>query len=382
MDDKIRRSRPGNPFPNRGSNRWTYAGTGVFATTQQQQEATTHFDNAPALRVYGPHARRIATLIAINPGLAQRLLCAPTRVIHAVGAFLHLADSGTDPDVAATLHDTDPRALLRLAIPGCPPTLFRALDRAGSIVGSRVFYQRIASISAGPYGNLIVDGSGRIDDRLLRHIETLAEAADPAVASLPPSLLSDPSIAEAVGAVASLLRASGLDPDAAMRGIPANAGIEAVFRRLKKQVSALRAPSVQPMVVSPLRQILSIGELRALGRRLDLCVSSPQHGGVHHWMRLIGGESLYLTHEAHPVLIELRRSGRGVWHLEDARAAHNRPVFPPARREIIELLRLGGQNVVPVDPAEGLVTLSCRSDTMFEQWERSLGAELAALDDG
>jgi len=347
---------------------------------QCHQGATTHNDNAPALRAFGPHARRVAALIATHPALAQRLLCAPVRVVHVVGAFLHLAATGPDAAIAAALHDEDPRALLRQAMPGCPSTLFRALDRAGSTVSSLAFYQRVASISVGPYAHLIVEGSGRIDDRVLRHIETLAQTGDSAVASLPPSLLSDPPIAEAVGAVASLLRASGLDPDAAMRGLPANAGIGGVFRRLRKLVSTLRAPSLGVSINAPLQQIMSIGELRAIGRRLDLCVSSPMHGGVEHWMRLIGGESLFLTHEAQPVLIELRRSGRGVWHLEDARAAHNRPVFPPARREIVELLRAGGLSVVPISPAESLVTLACRSDMMFEEWDRTLGAELAALD--
>jgi len=179
----------------------------------------------------------------------------------------------------------------------------------------------------------------------------------------------------------SLLRASGLDPDTALRGLPVSAGIGAVFRRLRKLISTLRAPIAEASIDAPLRQIMTIGELRQLGRRLDLCVVSPMHGGVQHWMRLIGGESLYLTHADHPALIELRRSGHGVWHLEDARAAQNRPVYPPARREIIELLRASGLPVVAVDPAEGLVTLACRSDTMFEQWDRSLGAELAAFGD-
>jgi len=70
-------------------------------------------EDAPALRVFGDHAPRIAALLRVRPSLAPRLLFAPTRAVHALGAALHLDDQMTlmeDEELARHLEVTEPRA--------------------------------------------------------------------------------------------------------------------------------------------------------------------------------------------------------------------------------------------------------------------------------
>jgi hypothetical protein len=123
-------------------------------------------ERAPLLLVFGVLAPRVASLIRARPTLVARLIVAPREVVHAVGAFLHLAPGAALPDaeVAATINDSDPRELLRAALPGCPVRLFRALDRAGDTVRGRGYYERLGEVSRGPHGDALLDGEARLDD--------------------------------------------------------------------------------------------------------------------------------------------------------------------------------------------------------------------------
>src|SRR4051812_43708573 len=90
-------------------------------------------ERAPCLLVFGDLAGRVATLLRARPTLIARLIVAPREAVHGISAFLHLAPDALKPDteVAKIINDTDPRHLLRAALPDCPARLYRALDRAG-----------------------------------------------------------------------------------------------------------------------------------------------------------------------------------------------------------------------------------------------------------
>src|SRR4051812_2523405 len=98
---------------------------------QPRNESPT--ERAPLLLVFDELAGRMAALLRARPALVARLIVAPREAVHSVGAFLPLAPDAARPDaeVADIIGDTDPRELLRRALPGCPAKLFRALDRAG-----------------------------------------------------------------------------------------------------------------------------------------------------------------------------------------------------------------------------------------------------------
>src|SRR3954453_6876453 len=105
----------------------------------------TPTERAPCLLVFGALAPRMAKLVRVKPILIARLILAPREAVHAIGAFLHLAPEAahSDAEVADMINDTDPRDLLRAALPDCAPRLYRALDRAGDRVHSRQFYERL-----------------------------------------------------------------------------------------------------------------------------------------------------------------------------------------------------------------------------------------------
>ena len=113
-----------------------------------------HCEKAPALNVYREHAARVASLVRLQPSLAPRLLFAPCRAVHALAAWLSLSSraSLSDEDVATIIEATNPRALLIEAIPNAPPTLFRALDRAGNQARSSCFYSNLGTLCSWPLG--------------------------------------------------------------------------------------------------------------------------------------------------------------------------------------------------------------------------------------
>jgi hypothetical protein len=96
-------------------------------------------ERAPCLLVFGDLAPRVAKLVRARPILIARMILAPREPVHAIGAFLHLASDAARPDaeVAEIINDTDPRKLLRAALPDTPRRLYRALDTAGDRVLSR-----------------------------------------------------------------------------------------------------------------------------------------------------------------------------------------------------------------------------------------------------
>src|SRR5688500_14429188 len=104
-------------------------------------------EQAPLLLVFNDLAERVAALIRAQPLLIPRLIVAPRAAVHATAAFLHLAPDAARPDaeVAAIIYETDPRNLLRAAIPNCPRRLYRALDRAGDRVHGKRYYERLGA---------------------------------------------------------------------------------------------------------------------------------------------------------------------------------------------------------------------------------------------
>ena len=158
----------------------------------------------------------------MRPGLAARLMCAPRRAVHSVAAWMHLVEVTDDEDVADRLDRTDPRQLLREAIPEAPPWLYRTLDRAGDIAQGRAFYARVARIATSPNASALRQTTGRLNGPLLEHLDTLGEM-DPVISRLPISLRLDARFAQLIATLGAYLRHAGLDPEGAFRGLPPSA---------------------------------------------------------------------------------------------------------------------------------------------------------------
>lgn len=342
-------------------------------------EATTQQDSAPLRSAFGPLAPRVAKLIRKQPLLAGRLLCAPLRAIHAVAAYIHLTAPADDNEAAALLAETAPRDLLRTAMPGVDARLYRALDRCGSSILSRTCYERLAAIAAGSLIEVLLATDRGIDAPYIRYVAKLADA-DGVVRHIPPRLLADQSATDAVLATFALLRAYNMNVDGALTGLPKAAGWEAVYRRLTNLLGALEAPPLAYPLPLGLRQITTMAGLRETGLALGLCVQAATHGGSEHWLRLVSGSSVYLVVDETRILMELRSVAPGLWMFGEAKQSHNRMAPPGTLRALAASLVTSGWKLVDTDPVAALVTLACRSNDDFGNWDRTLGQVLRELD--
>lgn len=336
-------------------------------------------DASPALRAYGSHAPRIARLLRHFPPLGASLLCAPRRAVHAVGAYLHVCDFPDDDAVVRELANTSPRFLLRAALPKAPLTLYRALDRCGDIVQSRAFYERLAEAASGPFARVLLAASKPLDETFLRYTEWLSRA-DEIVRHLPARLLSDMSATEAVVSLIALLRGHGGDVESALADLPSDSGSASVRRRLFKLLSSLTAPPAALPLPDGVTQVRSVGELREIGARLQLCVQKATFGGADYWMQMVDGRSLFVMLEEPTALAELRRVAPGVWLLVDVREDKNRVAPQSRRRTLCANLTAAGWKLVPVRPEHALMTLASRHDEDFDGLGRNLADALHELD--
>ena len=148
--------------------------------------------------------------------------------MHAIGAFLHLAaDVGrSDAEVAAIIDDTDPRKLLRAALPDCPRRLYRALDSAGEKVFARLWYERLGAVCRGPFADALL--AGDLSENRIGYYEQLSEM-HPATASLHAGIGENSCVLDSVETIVSLLLAHGVLREEEMR-LPRRAGMPAVAK--------------------------------------------------------------------------------------------------------------------------------------------------------
>jgi hypothetical protein len=210
-------------------------------------------ERAPLLLVFGELAPRIAALVRLRPSLVARLIVAPREAVHSVTAFLYLAPDATKPDeeVAPIIDQTDPRELLRAALPSCPPRLYKALDSAGDRAHPRRFYERLGAVCAGPFANILLDGE--LTEARIAYYEALARM-DPAMSALRSGLPENTYLAEGVDCLLALLRARGALHDEDVR-LPPKSGMAAIARRLRSALARVEAPDPGFTVPSPFRLV-------------------------------------------------------------------------------------------------------------------------------
>jgi hypothetical protein len=199
-------------------------------------------ERAPLLMVFGSLADRVAEILRSRPSLTAKITFAPPEAIHAIAAFLYLAPeaAGSDAEVGILIERSDPRELLRKAIPDCPVRLYRAFDRAGSPVRGRSYYVRLAMpcVVGHSGGSAFLDGD--LNDTRLDFYDALA-MMDPLVVNLHAALPETWHLANAVDTLVALIRSYGAI-DACDLNLPKNARTGAVLRRLLRGLYAVRAP--------------------------------------------------------------------------------------------------------------------------------------------
>jgi hypothetical protein len=318
-------------------------------------ESRYHTENGPMLNVFGDLSARIAACFRVRPSLLVRVAFAPRCAVHALGAFLHLAPDAdrTDAEVAAILDESDPRELLRSAIPNAPKELYNALDRAGDHVRERSYYERLGALCVSPLGGHLLS-DGPLDEARLGWAESLLRS-DPAVLRLQ-SLLSRGIDIEAVNTIVAFLRAHDafLEDDLQM---PDGAGVPAVIHRLQIALNRIEAPSPAFSLAPPYRLIRSIGELGHTGKALNIRV---RYGGNRNWFKLAEGSTVFVVGDEPHFLAAVRCVGPTVCVIDEMTGPNNANVEEVTKAKLIDALRAEGLRVLHYDPSDAFSTLSHR----------------------
>ncbi|MGK7867200.1 hypothetical protein [Falsiroseomonas sp. E2-1-a20] len=333
-------------------------------------------ERAPVLSVFGNLASRVGRLLRTRPSLTSKLIFAPPRAIHACGAFLHLASdaAGSDSAVAVLIDETDPRDLLRLAMPGCPAQLYRALDRAGDRLHGKEFYQRLSVTASGTHAAALLAG-GPINEARLGFFEALSQM-DPAVAALQVGLREDRYLCAGIDCLVSLLRSHGALRDGDLT-LPHGAGLRAVARRIRAALERIEAPGPGFTVPLPFRLLTNTGELQRVATAFKNCVALPQWSATQYHLGLLDGTTTFVTADNPPLLAALNRVAAGVLHLEQIVGPANAPIPKPVEMALVASLEAQGLRVVTVDPQ----TAWGRLEQEAHRRNRSDGDEVAGDED-
>jgi hypothetical protein len=315
----------------------------------------TPTERAPLLLVFSELAPRVAALVRARPILIARLIVAPREAVHAMGAFLHLAPeaAGPDAEVAGIVNDTDPRKLLRAALPGCPARLYRALDRAGGQVWKGRLYERLGAICRGPFAEALLDGD--LTESRIAYYEALSRM-DPATAALRSAVQENSYLVESVDCMVSLLRAHNAFREEEMR-LPPGAKMPAVARRIRAALGRIDAPDPGFVVPDPFRLVRTTDELQRLARSFENCIALPQWGAAKYHVNLVQGLTVFLASEEPPLLVALHRVADGVWQYEQCAGPKNAAPPPGARSALIRGLVAAGLKIVETDPQTALARI-------------------------
>lgn len=310
-------------------------------------------ERAPLLLTFGDLADRVAGLIRVQPRLVARLIVAPREAVHATAAFLHLAPDAARPDaeVAAIIHDTNPRQLLRAALPSCPPRLYRALDRAGDRVQSKRFYEKLGLVCNGPFADALLRG-GPINDGRLTYYDALSRM-DPTTAAFQTALHENLYLAEGVDCLVAVLRAHGALKEGDMQ-LPPRAGMPAVVRRLRAVLARIVAPDPGFAPPAPFRFVRTTEDLQRIGKTFGNCVALPNWNAPKFHLGLVDGTAVFLVSDDPPLLASLQRVADGVWYLEQCAGPKNASPPAGARSALLRDLDAAGLTVVAVDPQSAL----------------------------
>jgi hypothetical protein len=326
-------------------------------------------------RINNDLAERVAALIRAQPFLIPRLIVAPRAALHATAAFLYLAPDAARPnaEVAEIINDTDPRNLLRTAIPNYPRRLYRALDRAGDRVHGKRYYERLGAVCTGPFAEALI--AGDLTDSRIGYYEALAKM-DPAMAALQSGLRENSYVADGVDCLVALLRAHGALRDEDIR-LPPRAGTPAIARRLRAALARIKAPDPGFAVPPSFRLIRCTDELQRIGKQFGNCVALPQWGAARFHLDLVNGTGVFLASDEPPLLVLLTRVADRVWHLEQCAGPKNAPPPPGVRTALIRDLTAAGLRIVTADPQSSLGRLEQEA----RRSRRAAGNHEADLDD-
>jgi len=300
---------------------------------------------SPLLRAaFGPQlAPELRQLCQQRPQLLTQLAMYSARHFHAVVAWLLLAPRPTEDAMAIAdlIAATAPRRLLQQALPEHTPELWSAFKALPASALSADTYNRLDAVARGPAATLLATAES-LSPSSIGFYESLAERlpAEPLLADIVGALEQRPGMVDAAYSALTVLRAyKVLGPEAdAAAALRSARNREALGRFVMRRIAKVEVPVPMPPNDSLLRPITSVAALRATGRRLNNCLTSPysypaelilQHKWFYEWtggtpgavsLDILGPGLACISEIAGAGNADLSRSVQGEIHIELGRA--------------------------------------------------------------
>ncbi len=279
--------------------------------------------------VWGTLAPDVASMIVTNPDLGRRLSLAPAWVIHATAAFIQamLADDQSPSEIAGNIANRRPRDLLLHALPNAHPRIISALKRVGDTVRDLDFYRRLNELLHGDASKVVIEAT-TITSGLLDVAGMIA--ADPVLLAAYRAIDESDTDARSLAEVLRYLRSMQLANS--IEALPIGAGWQAIVRRCQADLAHAEAPPAPFGAPAGWTVVKTLGQLFAIGERMENCVGGLKFGGDHHLIDLITGRSVYMaTKDGPPVLAAIRNIGPSMWTFGEVSIRGKRKELTEAR---------------------------------------------------
>ena len=340
-------------------------------------------EQAPMLRVvWGGLADRVAGLVRAHPVLAQRLVFAPRRAMHAYAAALHEAGtigSESEAVLAKRLASTHPRVLLVRAMPGCSARMYGLLDRAGETARPAAFYRRVHALLAGDLAPILWEATS-IDDHVLAFADALS-AMDPLVVRGARRALDHSATrAQALQDMLCLFDDHGIAVADLADSLSEHTGSKALAKSVRRLIDRLTLPNPGFALPAGLRFVATIGQLRAVGKQFNNCLSGAASRYDKGWLDALRGQRVYIVRDDDPPWIAcLCHASEGWWWLEQASGRANAILPTEVQAGLERDLADAGVQLLHGDPHRALwrlLDLPCNPDD--DEMDEDDGVDLAA----
>lgn len=303
--------------------------------------------STPLLGPLGPLAADYAEFIRHYPLLLTRLFGSSVEHFHVLAVAGHTL-TGTSHSVAKKLYETEPRQLLREAIPDHAPELMAALRQMGPVMHALDHYRRTDTLlKTGAARQLLrvaqADPAGMTHE-LLDRFDVIAES-DPLVTAAAHAVRS---VEEALAFHTWVLVLRGykllFDEREEARSLSqiARGGIASwIGKRLARGTT----PCIGFHDTSELSMVRDLRQLKTLGNAMQNCLRSD----VDYHLRVLSGD-LAIFHyvgSGGPVAISLCRLAPGVYAVEEMAAKANDDVPSDVAERLPALLCQGGIVIAP-----------------------------------
>ena len=288
----------------------------------------------------------VVRLLQLHPNLIQRLTFAPRAAFHAYALYLRLIPAEVRKpaeELAAHLYMSDPRKLVREALPESDARLWQALGRLPIRIMTseqyRILDRVMRSHVAGPA--LQFD---YLNGEALTFLEELTRL-DPLVCCAHRALSKSARLARVMHSALFVMRKMGvLEDEPALRRALQRLQADKIDIFLRRRFGRVVVPVPSMPADSKLRAVAQLNDLIATGRRFQNCI--PHRMSM--WWGLLDESLLYFEWSGdEPAIVSLQRNPADTYALSQMAGPENLSISPATEALIMSELERSGITVLP-----------------------------------